>query len=42
MNPIRALWEKAEGSGLVTVLLTWGGVTVANVAVAYALVVIFT
>jgi hypothetical protein len=42
VNPIRALWGKAEGSGLVAVLLTWGGVTAANVVVAYVLVVIFT
>ncbi len=42
MNAVSVLWRKAEGSALVAVLLTWAGVTLANVIVVYLLVTVLT
>lgn len=43
MRTVRnAIGRTAEGSWPVAVLLTWGGVTLANALVVYALVVVLT
>ncbi len=42
VSAISTLWRKAEGSALVAVLLTWVGVTLANILVVYLLVAVLT
>ena len=39
---LNATWRTAVGSWLLSVVLTWGGITLANVLVVFALVAILT